>query len=65
MVLNIDDKIFIDIDKVSAVSSSSIIVDGFKLMLNKEDIETVRKAYIWQVRSYMYDKNLKKYKWGK
>jgi hypothetical protein len=65
MVLNLDDEILIDMDKVSAVlpGSKYIIVDGTKMTILKEkNMNSIIDIFKWQHQSYMYDKNKKRIK---
>ena len=65
MVLNIDDSIIIDIDKISAITPSAVIVDGFKIDVFKKDYEVIKKAYLQCAKSFLYDKNLKRIRGNK
>jgi len=63
MVVNIGKDLYIDVDKISAITPNDIIVDGCKLNLWKEEMETIKKAFIWKHKDYMYNEKLKKIRW--
>jgi len=59
------DKMMIDIDKVSFLFETNrmLVVDGQGVNFYEnedEDWNTVKAAFEWTHKSYMYDKNLKK-----
>ena len=57
MVLNINNETIIDIDRVSAISPSCIIVDGYKMNIYKEDMKAIKRAYYLTHNSHMYDQD--------
>jgi hypothetical protein len=63
MILNLNDELFIDIDKVSLVipEDGIVAVEGFGLQLtNKEYAKIIAKAFKWQHQTHMYNKELKR-----
>jgi len=63
MILNIDDEIFIDIDKISAIMPKDkfVVLDGCALALtNEEQVAIILKAYQQKTKPYLYDKELKR-----
>ena len=63
MILNVDDEIFIDVDKISAIMPKDkfVVLDGCALALtNEEQVNIILKAYKQNAKAYMYDKELKK-----
>jgi len=63
MILNLDDKVMLDIDKVSMVLAKDkfLVVDGVALTLEKnEHIDVIAKAFKWQHQGHTYDKELKR-----
>ena len=63
MVLNLDNDVFIDMDKVSAVvpADKFVVVDGVLLNILKDDyIVSIADVFKWQHQDHTYDKNLKK-----
>jgi len=65
MILNIDNDIHIDMDKVSAIlpRSKYIVIDGTKVTILKDEyMNIIIKAFQYIHKSYTYDKNLKRIK---
>jgi len=66
VVLNIDDQMLLNVDKVSAIhktfNGGKIVVDGVSFTVDKAFFEAIYKAFMWTHKSYMYDKKLKKIK---
>jgi len=64
MVLEIDDKVFIDVDKVSYINleQGMIVVDGqgITFPVNNDSIKVITKAFKWVHASRLYNKDLKK-----
>jgi hypothetical protein len=63
MILNLDDEILLDVDKVSAVipASKYIVVGGTKVTILKEKyLAAIVKAFKWQHQTHMYNKELKR-----
>jgi len=63
MILNLDNDVFIDMDKVSAVvpADKFVVVDGVLLNILKDDyIVIIADAFKWQHQTHMYNKELKR-----
>ena len=66
MVLTLEDEIFIDVDKISAVvpASKYIVIDGTKVTILKDKhMASIVNAYIYTHKSYMQNEKLKKIRW--
>lgn len=63
MILNLDDNILIDMDRVSAVvpGDKFIVIDGTVLTVqDKNYIEIISDAFKWIHKTHIYTKDLKK-----
>jgi len=63
MILNLDNDVFIDMDKVSAVvpADKFVVVDGALLNILKDDyIVIIANAFKWQHQGHTYNKELKR-----
>ena len=62
MIVKVDDSLIVDIDKVSLCykPNNLIIVEGFGVSISPKDFEIINKAFIWQHKTHMYNKELKR-----
>jgi hypothetical protein len=68
MILNLEDGVYLDVDKISLLSvpNQSILIEGLLLTdLGHAQVKEIEKAYVYAHKSHMYDKSLKKIRWIK
>lgn len=66
MILNLDNKLMIDVDKISLVDveDQAFVIDGALWYGGciTDYIDIIAKAFKWQHQTHTYDKNLKRIK---
>jgi len=64
MILNLDDEIIIDTDRISLITmdDKTIVVDGVLMYggFIEKYIDVIAKAFKWQHQTHMYNKELKR-----
>jgi len=66
MILKSKSGLRIDMDKVSAISKGSVIIDGFAFYpTDEEDLQNIIKMFDWIHDSHAYNENKLKVKRGK